>query len=626
VNTGARKVAMRSLLVAVQLPGFAVLGGILLGGCVSQRCYDDPDCPASTYCDKPSGLCVQRCHEDRDCPAPRFCDKPSGLCVECDLNHPCASGLECVANHCQEIPSAPIECPADMVAVAETFCADKYEASRPDATATSSGRDGSRAMSVAGVLPWMVADNATAELACGASGKRLCTPEEWRTACVGPDGTKYAYGDSYAPLICNGIDSFPGEGFHLAPTGSFAGCTNEWGLYDINGNLWEHVAGGSDMTVRGGAFNCLDSATLHRCDYIPGNWTPSARGFRCCRSPSPQPGGPDGGAPAADARSDLAADGTGANAAADGGEGGAGCVDDDGGQPDVTAILDARADASADARDAGPDVPDGDAPASDAPLGSDGSPLEAAADLVPDAPVAGDAEPAPCPPEMALVGSVCIDRYEASRQDATGTSAGHDDSVAWSQRGVLPWYVNPMSTEAFEKFQAACAASGKRLCEPGEWLEACQGPAQNTYVFGDTWDPEICNSVDTYCQECCDILGLAICPTGENCGYSSSLTSSYTPETCFLTADYGLDTCHVCFHVMPTGSFPKCTSGNGLYDVNGNVWEVVPVPTSEDSRGYQVRGGAFNCGSPSARFACTFNAGWTDLYAGFRCCKDPSLL
>ena len=74
---------------------------------------------------------------------------------------------------------------------------------------------------------------------------------------------------------------------------------------------------------------------------------------------------------------------------------------------------------------------------------------------------------------------------------------------------------------------------------------------------------------------------------------------------------------------MPTGAFPKCTNGSGLYDVNGNVWEVVPVPTDQDSRGYQVRGGAFNCGSPSYRFECGFNATWSDLYAGFRCCREP---
>ena len=557
----------------------ALLGALWLGGCVSQRCYEDRDCPSSKICDKLSGACI---------------------IPECDQAHSCGSGFACIANRC--VATASITCPADMVNVAEVFCADKYEASRPDATANSSGRDGSRAMSVAGVLPWPVLDNATAELACAASGKRLCTPEEWRVACKGPDGTVYAYGDSYDPAICNGIDAFKGQSFHLAPTGSFLGCTNEWGVFDINGNLWEHVAGGSDMTVRGGAFNCSDSAALHKCDYVPGNWTPLARGFRCCLTPASTGAGVDGGVADADAPADMAETA---------GEGG--CVDDgDGGARDGMGV-----DLAGDPGIVGDTA--------DAPISADGAAPDGAADPGKDGAGAVDADGAACPPEMALVGSVCVDRYEASRQDATATSAGSIESVALSRAGVLPWYVNPMSKAALDRFQSACQASGKRLCAAAEWLQSCQGPEQSTYFFGNAWDPAVCNSVDTYCQKCCEILGLSSCPTGENCGYASALTSSYTPETCFIAADYGKDTCHVCYHVMPTGSFPRCTSGSGLFDVNGNVWEAVPVPTDEDSRGYQIRGGAFNCGTPSTRFQCAFNAGWDDLYAGFRCCRDRAL-
>jgi len=35
---------------------------------------------------------------------------------------------------------------------------------------------------------------------------------------------------------------------------------------------------------RGGAFNCGDSETLHRCDY-DADWGLTARGFRCCKFP-----------------------------------------------------------------------------------------------------------------------------------------------------------------------------------------------------------------------------------------------------------------------------------------------------------------------------------------------------
>jgi formylglycine-generating enzyme required for sulfatase activity len=168
-----------------------------------------------------------------------------------------------------------------MAAVGD-FCVDIYEASRGDATANSAGSDGSQAHSVAGVLPWQVGSNAEAALACKAAGKRLCSPAEWQTACEGLEKTVYAYGSSYSPTTCNGIDAFGGYTFHVAPTGSFPGCTNAWGVFDMNGNVWEHVAGGTDTTIRGGAYNCSDSVTYHRCDYIPTIWTPSAKGFRCC--------------------------------------------------------------------------------------------------------------------------------------------------------------------------------------------------------------------------------------------------------------------------------------------------------------------------------------------------------
>ncbi len=558
-----------------------------LGGCVRQRCYDDGDCPSAQIC-------------------------KAGACrvAECDVSRPCGSGFACVDYRCE--PTTLAECPDDMVNIAGVYCIDRYEASRLDATATSYGKDGSRAASVAGVMPWPVADNRTAEQACAAAGKRLCSAEEWGNACRGPDSTAYAYGDAYDPAICNGIDAFGRQGFHPTPTGSFPQCTNEWGVYDLNGNLWEHVAGGSDMTVRGGAYNCNDSASLHRCDYVPGNWVPSALGFRCCLTPTGQPRPLDSGAP------ERAPDGAG-DATVDGG----GCLaEDDGGPTDVTGPVDAGADADRDATG-------GEEAGADVPLGADVLPPDAgpdvAADVAPDAASSTDGGPAACPPEMVLVGAFCVDRYEASRQDATATSAGSDETVAWSRAGVLPWYVNPMSAAALGRFEAACQAAGKRLCTSDEWLDTCQGPGRSRYFFGDDWDPTICNSVDTHCRECCDLLGLATCPTGENCGYSAELTSSYTPETCFISADYGRDTCHVCYHVMPTGAFPRCTNGSGLFDVNGNVWEVVPVPTTDDSRGYQVRGGAFNCGSPSSRFACVTNASWDDLYAGFRCCKAAAL-
>jgi len=175
------------------------------------------------------------------------------------------------------------------VSVGDAFCIDRFEASRPDATDTKEGRDDSRATSRQNVLPWRVGDdNGTARAACVAAGKDLCTEMQWSLACEGARKTTYGYGNDYEPETCNGIDLFGRGAHHLVPTGALRDCHSDYGAYDLNGNLWEHVRGGTGMTVRGGAYDCGDSRRLHRCDYIPISWTPFSLGFRCCLGPRPQ--------------------------------------------------------------------------------------------------------------------------------------------------------------------------------------------------------------------------------------------------------------------------------------------------------------------------------------------------
>jgi hypothetical protein len=237
---------------------------------------------ALTTCLLDAGCVKSYCYDQHDCPAPQICLAGGTCAFECSETDPCQSGFVCEAHTCRPDSPHQLTCPAKMVVVAGLFCVDTYEASRGDASASSAGVDDSQAFSVAGVQPWRPADNAEAARAGAAAGTRLCSPEEWQLACKGPSATKYCYGNTYEPSTCNGIDAFGQGKFHLAPTGTFPACTNAWGVFDMNGNVWERVAGGSDLTVRGGAFNCSDSAALHPCDYVPQTWSPSAIGFRCC--------------------------------------------------------------------------------------------------------------------------------------------------------------------------------------------------------------------------------------------------------------------------------------------------------------------------------------------------------
>ncbi len=294
------------------LPAFAgiiFLFGFINSCLVYSVCYNNADCPEGKVCDieqgKSHGTCQSTCFEDGDCSVGYLCDPAANLCrqADCHTDSDCKEDFKCESGRCKAVK--PLKCPAGMVPIERRFCIDIYEASRPDATARERGSDSSAATSKPEVLPWMVADNAEASKACQAAGKSLCTEDQWFKACSGPSGTVYAYGNKYEPLTCNGIDTycncdkgsdcqnrdpcpFPfcyyecGGIYMLETTGSFPNCKNGYGVFDMNGNLWEHVLGGDETRIRGGAFNCGDSQKLHRCDYIPSTWEPAARGFRCC--------------------------------------------------------------------------------------------------------------------------------------------------------------------------------------------------------------------------------------------------------------------------------------------------------------------------------------------------------
>ncbi|MBW1870420.1 MAG: hypothetical protein JRJ19_00045 [Deltaproteobacteria bacterium] len=294
---------MRLIRIAGCLYLVFFLGKIVPACVVGDVCYNEADCPGDKVC--MSGKCVEPCLSDEDC-LPDICDPGTGKCIdpECAKDTDCKEGFECTEGRC--VSTEPIRCPVDMVPINDRFCIDIYEASRPDATDRLEGSDYSMAMSVPNKKQWKVEDNAEALGACQRADKTLCAESQWFEACQGPDETVYGYDDEYDPVICSGIDKYCNCGadsscedrdpcpftgcFHVCernriiqdPTGSNPGCLNGFGVYDMNGGVWEHVLNGDETRIRGGAYNCSDSKKLHRCDYIPEVWSPSARGFRCC--------------------------------------------------------------------------------------------------------------------------------------------------------------------------------------------------------------------------------------------------------------------------------------------------------------------------------------------------------
>jgi sulfatase modifying factor 1 len=293
----------------------------LLGGCDSvpsiQCCLPD-----AILCsvDGAPGLCLP----SAECP--RDLELTSGLCpgdadVQCCTDPARACDPDAAPTPNEGLVEVEIDpaCPPGMITAGDV-CVDRYEASlvvidgdgnvvashspyvHPSVTV--------RAVSIEGAVPQGYIDADTAEQACAAANKRLCTDDEWLRACRGPSDNLYPFGDRPQPGTCNDARaSHPAiEYFGTADpsvfamlghpcilqvpngiqtTGAHPSCVTEDGALDMMGNLHEWTAH-PDGTFRGGFFvdtvlngpGCSYVTTAHNRPH----WDYST-GFRCCADP-----------------------------------------------------------------------------------------------------------------------------------------------------------------------------------------------------------------------------------------------------------------------------------------------------------------------------------------------------
>jgi hypothetical protein len=133
-----------------------------------------------------------------------------------------------------------------------------------------------------GALPTAMVSQAQAADSCRSGGRRLCSAEEWREACQGPEGLRYPYGKRYDERHC------PAQQKEPARSGRQPACRSYYGLYDLTGNVWEWTSTPDPehedfFRVAGGNWETAEKAScgLFKYSFYPQNRYPAV-GFRCC--------------------------------------------------------------------------------------------------------------------------------------------------------------------------------------------------------------------------------------------------------------------------------------------------------------------------------------------------------
>jgi hypothetical protein len=188
-----------------------------------------------------------------------------------------------------------------------------------------------------------------------------------------------------------------------------------------------------------------------------------------------------------------------------------------------------------------------------------------------------------------------IYRYEASRPDANGATAGTSNVRPCSNPNVLPW-----SNVSWTDANAACMAVGKRLCTETEWQRACQGAAGRTYPYGNSFVTNACNTKEYDPVDCN--------PSDANGDVDQALPTA---------TKYG----------CPPPATSQCISQEGVYDLSGNVKEWTSTQVSATPLTYRIRGGAFNNIATGASCTFAFDLDTPDFAfgdLGFRCCSNSA--
>ena len=201
---------------------------------------------------------------------------------------------------------------------------------------------------------------------------------------------------------------------------------------------------------------------------------------------------------------------------------------------------------------------------------------------------------------MIKVGTIYVDKYEAPN------IAGQQPLVMYNYLEAQDW----------------CASRGKRLLFDDEWVTVAEGPLLLPYVYGLTYDSQICNDDKIFIIPTETLLNLW--PLSASNTAITSFTalingaSAVSPEA----ASSANEVVRL-YQAENSGSNLNCFSYYNIFDLNGNVgeWTTRRDGGSTNFHG-SVKGGYWFQPRTIQSSITSHGDAYRGYYLGFRCAKD----
>ena len=209
-------------------------------------------------------------------------------------------------------------------------------------------------------------------------------------------------------------------------------------------------------------------------------------------------------------------------------------------------------------------------------------------------------DPGGCPEHMALVGAVCMDRYEAPNRP-----------------GALP-----LVMYTYLEGQRWCQERGKRLCYDDEWTQACQGAAGGLYPYGPAHQPGVCHDEELWRQYDQQRLngwpGQASAPGVDS--LEALLDGARAVSAAARTA---ADHVEGLYQGSGGGAYAGCVNEHGVFDLTGNVEEWTMRRDGGQPSFHGKLKGRYWAETRTCTQGVTSHGDSFRFYEiGFRCCLD----